>query len=68
MSDHFLVVTGGPGAGKTSLITELADLARELRRDTANLCRELDKNGVEPLIFNGENRIIFRRRDVVGNN
>ncbi|WMS43739.1 AAA family ATPase [Acuticoccus sp. MNP-M23] len=24
MSDHFLVVTGGPGAGKTSLITELA--------------------------------------------
>lgn len=24
MSDHFFVVTGGPGAGKTSLITELA--------------------------------------------
>ncbi|GAA4222045.1 putative ATPase [Sagittula marina] len=24
MSDHFVVVTGGPGAGKTSLITELA--------------------------------------------
>lgn len=24
MSDRFLVVTGGPGAGKTSLITELA--------------------------------------------
>ncbi|MBU2959859.1 AAA family ATPase [Citreicella sp. C3M06] len=24
MSDHFSVVTGGPGAGKTSLITELA--------------------------------------------
>lgn len=24
MSDHFYVVTGGPGAGKTSLITELA--------------------------------------------
>lgn len=23
MSDHFFVVTGGPGAGKTSLITEL---------------------------------------------
>ncbi|TDL87140.1 hypothetical protein E2L05_11450 [Meridianimarinicoccus aquatilis] len=41
-----------------------ADLAHELRRDTANLCRELYKNGVEPLIFNGENRIIFRRRDV----
>ena len=40
------------------------DLARELRRDPANLCRELYKNGVEPLIFNGENRIIFRRRDV----
>ena len=24
MSDHFFVVTGGPGAGKTSLITELS--------------------------------------------
>ncbi|SFE84064.1 AAA family ATPase [Roseivivax sediminis] len=24
MSDHFFVVTGGPGAGKTSLITEFA--------------------------------------------
>lgn len=24
MSDHFFVVTGGPGSGKTSLITELA--------------------------------------------
>ncbi len=24
MSDHFFVVTGGPGAGKTSLITDLA--------------------------------------------
>jgi len=24
MSDHFFVVTGSPGAGKTSLITELA--------------------------------------------
>ncbi|MFV0512897.1 MAG: AAA family ATPase [Jhaorihella sp.] len=24
MSDHFFVVTGGPGAGKTSLLTELA--------------------------------------------
>jgi predicted ATPase len=24
MSNHFFVVTGGPGAGKTSLITELA--------------------------------------------
>lgn len=24
MSDHFFVVTGGPGAGKTSLILELA--------------------------------------------
>ncbi len=24
MSDHFFVVTGGPSAGKTSLITELA--------------------------------------------
>ncbi|MCG7623997.1 AAA family ATPase [Epibacterium sp. Ofav1-8] len=24
MSDHFFVVTGGPGTGKTSLITELA--------------------------------------------
>ncbi len=24
MSDHFFVVTGGPGGGKTSLITELA--------------------------------------------
>ena len=24
MRDHFFVVTGGPGAGKTSLITELA--------------------------------------------
>ena len=24
MSDHFFVVTGGPGAGETSLITELA--------------------------------------------
>ena len=24
MSDQFFVVTGGPGAGKTSLITELA--------------------------------------------
>lgn len=24
MSDRFFVVTGGPGAGKTSLITELA--------------------------------------------
>ncbi|MCE8459531.1 AAA family ATPase, partial [Rhodovulum sulfidophilum] len=24
MSAHFFVVTGGPGAGKTSLITELA--------------------------------------------
>ena len=24
MSDHFFVVTGGPGAGKTSLITKLA--------------------------------------------
>ncbi len=41
-----------------------AGLARELRRDTANLCRELYKNGVEPLVFNGENRIIFRRQDV----
>ncbi|WP_369822788.1 AAA family ATPase [Rhodovulum sp. MB263] len=24
MSDHFFIVTGGPGAGKTSLITELS--------------------------------------------
>lgn len=24
MSDHFFVVTGGPGAGKTCLINELA--------------------------------------------
>ncbi|WP_417742872.1 AAA family ATPase [Salipiger sp.] len=24
MSDHFFVVTGGPGAGKISLITELS--------------------------------------------
>ena len=24
MNDHFFVVTGGPGSGKTSLITELA--------------------------------------------
>ncbi|WP_259964902.1 AAA family ATPase [Leisingera aquaemixtae] len=24
MSDHFFAVTGGPGTGKTSLITELA--------------------------------------------
>ncbi|MGP9806429.1 hypothetical protein, partial [Paracoccus sp. NSM] len=41
-----------------------ADLARALRRDTANLCRELYKDGIEPLIFDGDNRIIFRRQDV----
>ena len=45
-------------------IEAFGDLARELRRDAANLCRELYRNGVEPFIFNGENRIIFRRRDV----
>ncbi|GAA4219971.1 hypothetical protein GGQ68_000682 [Sagittula marina] len=26
----------------------------ELRRDIANLCRELFKNGIAPLVFNGE--------------
>lgn len=42
-----------------------AHLAREFGRDTANLCRELYKGGVEPLILSGENRIIFRRQDVL---
>ena len=39
-------------------------LASDLGRDTANLCSELYKEGIEPLILNGRNRIIFRRRDI----
>jgi len=39
-------------------------LAAELQRDTANMCIELYKQGVEPLAINGNNRTVFRRRDL----
>ncbi|SDG43070.1 TniQ protein [Celeribacter baekdonensis] len=63
-SERWLVVDEASVTTFGERYISAADLARELRRDTANLCRELYKNGVEPLVFNGENRIIFRRRDV----
>ena len=39
-------------------------LAADLQRDPSNMCIELYKQGVEPLAINGNNRIVFRRRDL----
>ncbi|SNT74465.1 AAA family ATPase [Paracoccus seriniphilus] len=47
MSDHFFVVTGGPGAGKTSLITELArrGLHKVPESGRAIICEEMQSGG-----------------------
>ena len=47
MSDHFFVVTGGPGAGKTSLITELARRGFHTIAESgrAIICEEMQRGG-----------------------
>ncbi|HRK41512.1 MAG TPA: hypothetical protein PLH11_00595 [Gemmobacter sp.] len=50
-SERWLVVDEKSVESFSDQFISAANLARSLRRDTANLCRELYKDGIEPLIL-----------------